>query len=364
MKKFKWLASAALAAALVAGCGGGGSEKTANSLGLTSLVSFGDSLSDVGTHKVGTVLGLANATGGGGRWTINSTTGGELWVERLSAALALPVPCAAETGLLPNNGATGAPRTPNTLCRNYAQGSSRVTNPLGPVSVAAQTALGEQNIGILATPMSLQFAAHLKAVGGLYSGKELVTVLAGANDVFLEAQFVQLALQTPQTAIANAAVAGTTLGNLVKTEVVAKGAKQVLVLTIPDVAGTPLGVNGGPASQGLLDALTRAFNDALQAALRGTTGVIVADSYASNKDQLANPAAYGLSNVRDVACGPNAFSNPAGSNGSSLVCNASNTRAGIDVSKYLYADDVHPTPFGHQLLAQFVGKILATAGWL
>ena len=32
--------------------------------------------------------------------------------------------------------------------------------------------------------------------------------------------------------------------------------------------------------------------------------------------------------------------------------------------KYLYADNFHPTPYGHQLLAQMVAKRLTEAGWL
>jgi outer membrane lipase/esterase len=34
------------------------------------------------------------------------------------------------------------------------------------------------------------------------------------------------------------------------------------------------------------------------------------------------------------------------------------------VSKYQFADGVHPTPYGYQLLAQFVSKNLAAKGWL
>jgi phospholipase/lecithinase/hemolysin len=30
----------------------------------------------------------------------------------------------------------------------------------------------------------------------------------------------------------------------------------------------------------------------------------------------------------------------------------------------MFADSVHPTPFSHKLLAQYVVKALITAGWL
>jgi len=48
--------------------------------------------------------------------------------------------------------------------------------------------------------------------------------------------------------------------------------------------------------------------------------------------------------------------------GSSLTCTANSTIAG-DTSHYEFADNVHPTPYGYQLLAQFVTKNLLAAGW-
>jgi phospholipase/lecithinase/hemolysin len=47
---------------------------------------------------------------------------------------------------------------------------------------------------------------------------------------------------------------------------------------------------------------------------------------------------------------------------SSLVCNASNVVAG-DVSRYLFADTVHPTPYGYQLMSQLVLKEMVLAKW-
>jgi phospholipase/lecithinase/hemolysin len=91
--------------------------------------------------------------------------------------------------------------------------------------------------------------------------------------------------------------------------------------------------------------------------------VHLGDFYAASKDQNANPAAYGITNTTTPACGANALSSPATAPGSSLVCNGSNVIAG-DVSHYGFADNVHPTPYGHQLISQFAAKELAIAGWL
>jgi phospholipase/lecithinase/hemolysin len=360
---------AALAVVLLASCGGGGDGDQSTSFKYDKLVSFGDSLSDLGTFKVGTILALT-ATQGGGRWSTSTPAGGDIWVERVASQIAVSKPCSAETGLLPNiPGITGAPVTAQTGCFSYSQGSARITSPLGPNSVALQSipdqtngGLPTQTLGLMAKPIKDQMAAHLAAAGGSYSGQELVTVLAGANDVFMELSFIGTGLgaATPAGAFANMALSGATLGNLIKTEVLAKGAKRVMVLNIPDVASTPFAKSReltDPGTTALIDAMVKAFNTQLATALKDVPGVRLGDAYSVSKDQATNPAAYGLTNVTSVACGTNFL------NGSALVCNGSNLIAG-DTSRYQFADDVHPTAYGHQLLAQFAIKELAQAGWL
>ena len=356
--------TAALATALLASCGGGGDGDQSTSFKYDRVVSFGDSLSDVGTYKVGTILALTAAQGGG-RWSTSTPAGGDIWIERVAGQLQVGKPCPAETGLSPNlPGVVGASATAQAGCFNYAQGSARITDRKGPNSVGLQ-ALGEINLGLTAKPIRDQMAAHLAAAGGSYSGKELVTVVAGANDVLMELNFIgtPFGAATPAGAVGNMALAGATLGNLIKTEVLAKGAKRVLVLNIPDMAATPF-VRSFPANNiGLADAMVRAFNTQLATALKDVPGVRLGDTYSFSKDQAANPGAYGLTNVTGVACGPNALSSPPTANGSALVCNGTNLVAG-DTSRYQFADDVHPTAYGHQLLAQFAIKELAQAGWL
>jgi phospholipase/lecithinase/hemolysin len=356
----------ALSAVLLASCGGGGDGDQSTSFKYDKLVSFGDSLSDVGTHKVGTVLALT-ASQGGGRWSTSTPAGGDIWIERVAGQLSVNKPCPAETGLLPNiPGITGAPVKAQAGCFNYAQGSARITSPLGPNSFALQTIPDLSNggaptrtLGLIAKPIRDQMAAHLTAAGGSYSGKELVTVVTGANDVLMELGLLgtPFGAATPQGAVANVALAGATLGALIKTEVLAKGAKRVLVLNIPDLAGTPFAASLAPDARGLIDAMVKAFNAQLTIALKDVPGVRLGDVYSVSKDQVANPGAYGLTNVTGLACGPNALG------GTALVCNGSNLIAG-DTSRYQFADDIHPTAYGHQLLAQFAIKELAQAGWL
>jgi phospholipase/lecithinase/hemolysin len=149
-----------------------------------------------------------------------------------------------------------------------------------------------------------------------------------------------------------------------------KGAKRVVVTNLPDVSLTPyaLGtINGSDNStQQLVLAMTRAFNERLKADLASQSKVLFVDVFTENQRQIANPRQFGLSNVTGMACDLSAPRNPfatADAQGSSLVCNSSNLIAG-DTSRYLFADSVHPTPYGHKLLAQLVTKELILAGWL
>jgi phospholipase/lecithinase/hemolysin len=83
----------------------------------------------------------------------------------------------------------------------------------------------------------------------------------------------------------------------------------------------------------------------------------LADTFAESQKQAANPTSYGLTNVRDVACGEAVPPSNAYLKGSSLGCSANTVISG-DASRYLYADGVHPTPYGHKLLADFFMTVL------
>jgi len=106
MKNLRNFALCAIAIAALAACGGGGGDVTTPATALESaaaqrpartsfsrLVSFGDSLSDVGSYKTPGVAYL-----GGGQYTVNGGTNTN-WTEVLALMVALQAPCAAQTGL-------------------------------------------------------------------------------------------------------------------------------------------------------------------------------------------------------------------------------------------------------------------------
>lgn len=453
MTHLRTLAASLGAALLVAACGGND-----DSLKFSSMVSFGDSLSDIGSYKVGDV-----ATVGGGKYTVNGITAdtasnpaSKNWTERVAAQLGLPEPCAAQTGLAgagfltPTAGPIAA--VFHSGCFNYAQGGARVTLPVGPSNLANPDA-GSKALGQLTVPIVTQIQNHLGIVKQ-FTGTELVTVFAGANDVLqlldelslaataagntafaqsLVAQFVAgappanqqaalgaigLAVQTEaanpsatatsivtaaataagthafvnsytNTAVANAAAIGATAGadgmaagdayasthgpdlvvamgtagaelaNATQTQIVAKGAKFVAVLTLPDLSLTPASKAQSLQTQGLIHLMVTTFNTQLKAGLANTAQVKIIDVYASINDQVANKSAYGLTNVDGAACDLTKTALEK-----VLLCTKDTLMAG-DVSHYMFADTGgHPTPYELKILSEVVIKDLTAAGWL
>ena len=360
MHQFKRYGLAAGLATLLAwglaGCGGGSDGNQKLRVSYSSLISFGDSLSDVGTYKVGTVAAL-----GGGKYTVNSASD-KNWTELIAAQLGLSAPCAAQTGL-DGDAMLGfsVPVANFSNCFNYAQGGSRVTLPVGPAnSLLALLTPPDPSaaLGQLTVPILDQITTHLAKVNGKFSGTELVTVMAGANDLFMYLGAIGPKF-LPEEAVYAMGEAGAEMASQIKTLIVANGAKSVVVLNIPDVKGTPFGQSTSAGTQGLIDLMVATFNTRLQAGLQGTSGVLLIDAYTASKDQVTNPSRYGLTNTTSPACN---LAKPGNPLGSSLVCNASNVNAG-DVSRYLFADSVHLTPYGYQLMAQLVAKELVLAKW-
>ncbi|HEY0063988.1 MAG TPA: esterase [Telluria sp.] len=467
------IALAIITATLLSACGGAGEEKPGDQTLRTkfsSMVNFGDSLSDVGSYKVGTIAAL-----GGGKFTINGnntakapTLTGKNWTELMATQFGLPAPCAAQTGLDgdPTKGFS-VPVVNHAECLSYAQGGARVSNPVGPGHKLTGSPLG-----MLTVPVATQIANHLAKTGGKFSGTEAVFVTAGGNDVLallgeltagataagqaagaaegarVGAQTyastlvgllaagatdpaaaavaigtaVQVASQTPgatnasitQAAIGTAAVqpgnaavgqpmvygpivvkaqtaaetagaaagaaagkaaaaayaaaqapalvqamgvAGAELAGLVKTQIVAKGANYVVVNNLPDLGGAPAGKAQDASTQTLINTMVTTYNTQLMNGVAGETKILYVDLWATSHDQIINPAPYGLSNTTTAACGPNALGT------SSLVCNGSNLIAG-DVSHFMFADDVLPTPYENSLIAKYVAERMIVKGWL
>ena len=386
MKKLHVLTTALAAAAFLAGCGGDDSSDQSPRVNITQVVSFGDSLSDVGTYNVGVVKAQ-----GGGHYSINGVGATGLprinWTEFLADTLLVGQPCAAETGLTPV-----APFVPTLgdetpkfhdasaggTCTNYAQGGARVTADVGPGNAAllnpAVSSTYGNAIGQLTIPVQKQINNYLSHNGGTFNSNQLVTVFAGGNDIFINVATFQATVGAggDPTAAATAAVtamgqAGAELAGYVNQLILAKGATHVVVVDLPDVSLTPFAIASGASGQALVKQMTQAFNGQLQAGLTAGGSLLFVDAFAASEDQAAHPAAYGLSNVTTPACNLTVVS-------SSLVCTkptlisallpTPSTAPAVAANGYEYADSVHPTPFGYSLLATLVAENLAVKGWL
>jgi outer membrane lipase/esterase len=365
MKKFhpSWVAAAATA--LLVACSGGGEGDQSPRVEYGKMVTFGDSLSDVGSYNVGVVAFMQ-----GGRYTVN--TGAAVnWTELLAATLGLEALCSAQTGLNTNQALVGFPPVPEVNhdeCYSYAQGGARVTNPVGPGN-AALLALGDASgaLGQLTKPIVEQIGRHLAAVGGTFAEDDLVTVMAGGNDLFMQlAAFEAMVAggmpvdQASEAVVTAMGQAGGELAAYVKTMIVDNGAKRVVVVNVPDAATAPAFL-GSPETQALVTAMLTTFNGQLAAGLAGTEeNVLQVDAYTNSQDQIANPAQYGLTNVTTPACD---LEGALVSLPTTQVCSTGTLVAGA-AETWQFADSVHPTPYGYKLLAQLVTDNMSKKGWL
>jgi phospholipase/lecithinase/hemolysin len=390
---FRSWAAGALLAGLLAACGGGSPDVpgTADPAGAPSskgsfsaLVTFGDSLSDLGTYAPATSLtGNGQAPYFGGKFTVNSATS-TIWVENLATTLGITT-TAAEVGFAGSSvkcpAAAVAPALATT-CTSYGQGGARVTDANG---------IGKTG-GALTVPVKTQIANHLARFTS-FKDTDLILIWAGNNDVFVQfgtfaatAQAIQadaaggkisadeankqlfLAEQTAQAALKQAAQE---LAGYIKSQILANGGKYVAVINLPDSSQTPFGATLGTAAP-VLSTLVDTFNLWLRDALGGVA-VRIIDQNAASKDAYANPAKYGFTNNTSKACDATAIAaitRGAVTDGSSLFCNGTpgapynGLATNADPLTWQFADDVHPTPGAHKVISTFIAQQLRSFGWI
>jgi outer membrane lipase/esterase len=359
----KFLATALAASALLVACGGGGDDKPVT----TRVVSFGDSLSDIGAYAPATSLaGNGSVPVFGGKFTTNVHSGyaagsnantASTWVEVVANRVGVLI-SPHEVGF----GAVSA-KCPanNTTCTGYGQGGSRVTDPNG---------IGKAG-GALTVPMVTQVANHNTRFSGFGQG-DLVFVWGGNNDAFIQLGAVGQGLPVA-TAAANMSAAANEVVALVKDQIIAKGAGRVAVVNLPDASQTP-GFSGLDAqTKGLLSQLSAQFNTTLAAGLNGVAQARIIDARGLIGAVATAPATYGMTNVTEAACDPakiGAITRGAVTDGSSLFCNATagapfnGLKANASASTWFFADTVHPTSGGHKVIGDIVYGELQKAGWV
>jgi outer membrane lipase/esterase len=276
-------------------------------------VAFGDSLSDNGNFFAAT--GQPPAPYFNGRFS-----NGRTWVELLSGA-----PMA---GFFPVGAVNNATST------NFAFGGARTDAAVAGAGSPPNISGGS----------GAQIGAFL-ARGGAFTPGSIATLWAGANDIFQALPGAGANPATAQAVMQGVSVAAATNVGTQTGQLAAAGARQIIVLGLPNFGGLPQ-FAGGPAA-GLAGFSSAAFNTALAttvgaaAAAAPGANVTLVDIGSVFTALQANPANYGYTNVTQqclttAAC----VTNPAVQTG------------------YAFWDGVHPTAAGHQLIAAVVTQYI------
>lgn len=294
---------------------------TAGAAPFSSLFVIGDSLSDTGnnaivfdsagvprtTTPIASPAFIPTPPYASGRYS-----NGPVWVEGLAAGLGL----SAQPSLL---GGT-----------NFAFGGAR-SGPSDPTSF----------------PFSLldQTQFFLGAMtGGIAPSDALYVVSGGGNDArdaFTDAFWAVLGSSDPSSLIAAyAASYANDIGSIV-TDLETAGARHILLVNVPDIGVTPA-IQAGKLVFGqwypdLASSVAAAMNGALNTMLGTlspamTDGIRVLDTYTLVDDIIADPAAFGMTDVTSACAASQA-----------CIDNPDTT---------FFWDGIHPTTAGHMILAQ------------
>jgi phospholipase/lecithinase/hemolysin len=261
---------------------------------VTGIVSFGDSLTDVGNYYAATgnvsppsILNYDN-----GRFT-----NGLNWVEYLAKDLGVAAPTASTGG--------GS---------DYAYGGA-TTGTGTTVSTFINATATVPNIG---SQVATYLASNTPTAGQLF------TIWGGAND------FLNAHQTNPLIPAENIAAEIATLAQA--------GAKQFIIPNLPPLGDLPVTSSMQPPIPQELNALTQAFNAILQGEaiqLENAYGIQIRilDVYGLTENVLSDPSKYGFTNVTSDAVEDNFGTNAQG---------------------YLFWDPVHPTTAADSLIAAAV----------
>ncbi|HEX7442085.1 MAG TPA: SGNH/GDSL hydrolase family protein [Caldimonas sp.] len=313
-KSDRWrlvLWSGALLASALAACGGG---SLVQAFAPNRVIAFGDESSVIDDFK-----GDAN----GRKYTVNATVSATdqtlackldpIWIQVLANAYALVFP----------------------QC-----------NP-APNAVIAPSSRIRAAAGAMVADIAAQVDAQVAET--VFTPKDLVTMLAGQNDIL--AQYAQYPGVGEAQLTANLQAAGAALAGQVNR--LANTGAKVLISTVPDLGLTPFAfaeraANTDTDRSALLTRLTKSFNDKLRANIINDgrmIGLILTDEYFQGVTLVVNGG--GFTNAISAACD---LTRSALVPPSALDCTPQTLIAGGSATAFLWADTLHLSPGGHQAL--------------
>ncbi len=272
---------------------------------IDAIYAFGDSLSDVG--NVFALTGIPAAPYVNGQFS-----NGPLWVQDLAVGLGL------------------SPLTPSVLGgTDYAYATAETGNASFDTANPVADILGP-------TGQLAQFeATHATA-----DPNALYTIWVGSNDL-TDIPAGSTPAQAATDIATIAANIDTTIGTLA-----GLGAKNFLIVTVPDLGKTPAAIAGGPLAVASATALSSSLDSTLVggagpipslanlAALEGLN-LKVLNAFTLLDSAVASPGTFGLTDVTD-ACFSTTTMPPT-------VC--------ANPNQYLFWDELHPTAAGHAIVA-------------
>jgi phospholipase/lecithinase/hemolysin len=278
---------------------------------LNAIYVFGDSLSDAGNAFI--------ATGGSAPappYVNGHFTNGPVWVQDVAASLNLPPVTASLAG--------GA---------DYAVGGAES---------------GNANPGDLTSQL-----VAFKATNAVANPNGLYTIWIGANDLNA------ILAANPSSAVATAEAAAV-VGNIdgAINTLAGEGAKNFLIVTVPDLGKTPAAIAAGPLGVAASSSLSLFFDTTLvnglgAAGIPSLNGIAAADglnlnvldTYSLIDGIVANPAQFGLTNVTQACL-------------TGEVDYAGGTPC-ANPGQYLFWDQLHPTAAAQAITAEAALQVLA-----
>ena len=197
------------------------------------------------------------------------------------------------------------------------------------------TAAPGSSVGPLATDLGTQVTSF-RALSGPADANALYVVWAGGNDL-------RAAALDPGNAATYVGNALTGVSNAI-TGLYAEGARNFLVMNMPNLGLTPEAIGGGAAQVAGATFLSASYNNGFNSVINGLRlglageDIRTLDTFSLLNTVVANPGAYGFDNVNTncVASGP--------------ACTP---------DSWLFWDGIHPTAAGHEMIARAAYNVAA-----
>lgn len=388
-----WKFAALVAACAVAACGGGGNSGETKQT-ITTVKVVGASLADMGVF--------------GYKFTVQPSSAGTtypVYSERIAATYGVSGFCKAYVFTAPSS------FTLQAGCTNHAVAGASVNNYVSAAN-AEVASVPTSVIKQLEDAGSPGYGAHDLLLVGEASSNDAAAVatayLTSAQVPSTQAfpkLMISLLGSTAATTLLTTDPTGAAAGvaymqaladkltTAIHDNALNKGAQRVVVLNTLDVTRTPkfkavlagIAAAQGQAAADGVQTLVRTWVQTYNTRLATNLAVLgskvaLVDLHQGFNDELDVPSQYGLINTTTTVCDEivNAGATPGATALSTLsvvaactdsAASSTTPSTGSDGTsqwwkKALFADNFHPTPYGHQLLGQLVAKRLSEAGWL